>query len=336
MIFWVITMNNVQEFIYNVLPQIKNRGEWHCFNCPSCVTRFGEGRPDSKKRGGLKFDGDGMVYHCFNCHFTWGWTPGFKISKKMNMFLDDLGLTSSQLMELRKLVDEYIDKTNEIKKSSIQRIIRDIPCEYKSIKESLQQGVMSKTLNKIYSYLVGRNERLLSWSDLMWAEGNEHFLIPCYEYGKVVGYSLRQLNDNSSNKYIHYVPSGYIYNFDNMEKNRKYQILVEGQTDALAIDGISLLSNTFTSDKLKRLLDYKGDSEIIVVPDRDKAGMKLVNEVIENKLPFSVSFPTWDTGIKDVEDAVKKYGRLYTIYNIINNKETDYNKIKIKMGSWLR
>ena len=54
--FWVITMNNVQEFIYNVLPQIKNRGEWHCFNCPSCVTRFGEGRPDSKKRGGLKFD----------------------------------------------------------------------------------------------------------------------------------------------------------------------------------------------------------------------------------------------------------------------------------------
>lgn len=121
-----------------------------------------------------------------------------------------------------------------------------------------------------------------------------------------------------------------------MNKNRKYQILVEGQTDALSLDCLSLLSNTFTNDKLKRILDYKGESEIIIVADRDEAGKKLVNQVINEKLPFSVSFPNWDFGIKDVEEAVKKYGRLYTLYNILQNKESDINKIKIKLGSWVR
>lgn len=328
-------MNNVQEFIYNFLPKIKNRGEWKCFNCPSCC-RFGESRNDSKQRGGLRFDGDGMVYHCFNCHFSWGWNPGFRMSKKMNMFLEDLGLNNSQLMELRKLIDEFIDKKNDENKHAVQRIIRDIPSEYKSINESLKNGEVSKTLSKVYSYLQGRNERLLTWSDLMWAEGRDNFLIPCYEFGKVVGYSLRQLNDESEHKYIHYVPSGYIFNFDNLNKNRKYQLLVEGQTDALSLDCLSLLSNTFTSDKLKRLLDYKNDSEIIIVPDRDKPGKKLIEQVINEKLPFSVSFPTWGFGIKDAEDAVKKYGRLYTLYNIIQNKESDYNKIKIKMLGWVK
>ena len=125
-----------------------------------------------------------------------------------------------------------------------------------------------------------------------------------------------------------------MYNFDNLLKNRKYQIVVEGQLDALAIDGISILSNVFTDDKLKRLMDYKGDSEIIILPDRDNAGKKIVEQVLNEKLPFSISFPNWEKGIKDAFDAVKKYGRLYTIYDIINNKEEDKTKIKMRAGSW--
>lgn len=44
-------MNKVQEYIYNLLPPVKRRGEWLCFNCPSCC-RFGEKRPDEKKKEG--------------------------------------------------------------------------------------------------------------------------------------------------------------------------------------------------------------------------------------------------------------------------------------------
>ena len=56
--------------------------------------------------------------------------------------------------------------------------------------------------------------------------------------------------------------------------------------------------------------------QIIVVPDRDKAGSKLVEESIEQG--WSVSMPDWNQDITDVGDAVSKYGRLYTLYSIVN------------------
>lgn len=331
-------MHPILDFIYELLPPDKKQkanGDI-VFNAVCC---YRTEKPDTKHRGGIKFLDDGFVYNCFNCRFSCGFSLGKYLSKKCVQFLRDCGATSSQLATLFKMIDEYNSSSTETEKTKElykPRIIRDIPSEYKSIKESLYKGENSQTLRKVYSYITQRNERLLSWADLMWAEGRDNFLIPCYEFNKVVGYSLRSLNDNSDHKYIHYIPSGYIFNFDNLNKNRKYQIVVEGQTDALAIDGVSLLSNVFTPEKLKRLLTYKGNSEIILVPDRDKPGMKMIQQLLDENLPFSVSFPTWEKGIKDVEEAVKRYGRLYTIYNIIKNKESDKNKIKIKMGAWLR
>ena len=280
------------------------------------------------------FSGEGLVYNCFNCRMTWGWQPGSHMTKKFRMFLEDMGLTYEKINEVRKLIDEYLDTTEEHKEVVKKRIIRDIPEGYKSIKQSMFENDNSQTLRKIYGYITSRSERLLEWEELLWKEGNESFLIPVKEFGKVVGYSLRNITDDTDHKYIHYIPSGCLYNFDNLLKSRKYQIIVEGQLDALSIDGISLLSNVFTDDKLKRLNDYKGDSEIIILPDRDTAGKKIVEQVLEYNLPFSISFPNWEKGIKDAFDAVKKYGRLYTIYDIINNKESDKTKIKIKAGSW--
>lgn len=326
-------MNKVQEYIYNLLPRTKRRGDWYCFSCPSCM-RFGEKRPDSKGRGGIRFDGDGIVYNCFNCKMTWGWTAGNHMSRKMKIFLDDMGLTAQQFLELNALIEEYLDTSVEKKEPAKLRIIRDIPDGYKSIKESLKKGENSKLFCKILNYINNRNPELLEWEDLLWCDDQENFLIPCYEYGRVVGYSLRGLNDMSPSKYIHYTPSGYIYGIDNIQTNRKYNIIVEGELDALAIKGCALLSNAFTKDKLKQVLDAKGNSEIIILPDRDNAGKKIVEQVLNENLPFSVSFPNWGDGIKDAFDAVKKYGRLYTIYMIIKNKETDKMKIKMKLGKW--
>lgn len=326
-------MNKVQEYIYNILPRTKRRGDWYCFSCPSCM-RFGEKRPDQKSRGGIRFDGDGIVYNCFNCKMTWGWTAGNHMSRKMKMFLEDMGLSPQQMMEVNSLIEEYLDTSVEKKEPAKLRIIRDIPDNYKSIKESLKNGECSKNFCKILNYINNRNPKLLEWEDLMWCDDQENFLIPCYEYGRIVGYSLRSLNDMSPSKYIHYTPSGYIYGLDNMQSNRKYNIIVEGELDALAIKGSALLSNTFTADKLKRVLEAKGNSEIILLPDKDNAGKKMVEQLLTENLPFSVSFPNWGDGVKDAFDAVKKYGRLYTIYMIIKNKETDKMKIKMKLGKW--
>lgn len=330
-------MHQILETIYNLLPADKkqrNNG-WIYFNCPSC---YHTENPDTKHRGNIIFNEDSCSYNCFNCKTHWSFYLGQYMSKDMTQFLKDIGISDKDLNELRLLIREYneskTDKPTENKVVYKKREIRQIPPEYKSINESIQKNDSSYTLSSVVHYIINRNPQLLNWSNLMWAEKQKHFLIPCYEYGEIVGYSLRKIFDNTNNKYIHYIPSGYIFNYDNLLTDRKYEIVCEGQTDALAINGVSILSNIFTPERLKRILPFTKDKEIILLPDRDKSGQKMVKQLLDENLPFSVSFPNWEKGIKDAEDAVKKYGRLYTIYTILNSKESNKDLIRLKSMKW--
>jgi len=80
------------------------------------------------------------------------------------------------------------------------------------------------------------------------------------------------------------------------------------------------------------MLLNKLQKQIIVVPDRDKAGSKLVERAIE--LGWSVAMPDWDNDINDVGDAVDKYGRLYTLYSIANTAEESTIKIRLRAKKW--
>ena len=67
--------------------------------------------------------------------------------------------------------------------------------------------------------------------------------------------------------------------------------------------------------------------EVIVVPDRDRAGVKLIDNAIE--YGWSVSFPVWQETCKDINEAVVKYGRLFVLKSIIDAKES--SKLKIEL-----
>jgi DNA primase len=95
--------------------------------------------------------------------------------------------------------------------------------------------------------------------------------------------------------------------------------------DALAINGLAVL-HAEINDAQVRLIRSLG-REIIVVPDQDEAGMKLVDRAIE--LGWAVSIPEWPDGCKDINDAVIRLGKLGTLLTILENKET--SKIKIEM-----
>jgi hypothetical protein len=64
-----------------------------------------------------------------------------------------------------------------------------------------------------------------------------------------------------------------------------------------------------------------------VVPDQDEAGMKLVDRAVE--LGWAVSIPEWPSHIKDVNDAVKEFGKLCTLIDIMRSRETSRIKIEI-------
>jgi nitrogen fixation protein len=101
--------------------------------------------------------------------------------------------------------------------------------------------------------------------------------------------------------------------------------LTEGPFDAIAVEGIAVLSNEIGSAQAQRLKNL--GLPIIVVPDRDLAGAKLINAALEHG--WSVSIPPWDTHIKDVSDAVKEYGKMYTVWSILNYCESNQLKIHL-------
>jgi DNA primase len=67
--------------------------------------------------------------------------------------------------------------------------------------------------------------------------------------------------------------------------------------------------------------------EVIVVPDRDRPGAKMLKSAIANG--WSASLPPWGNDVKDIADAVKKYGRLYVLTTILHYKVSGEIKINL-------
>ena len=118
-----------------------------------------------------------------------------------------------------------------------------------------------------------------------------------------------------------------MFNTDRQLPNAKFVIVCEGPMDAMAVDGVAVLSNE-CSEQQADIIDSLG-REVIVVPDCDRAGIKLIDAAIE--YGWHVSFPIWQETCKDVSEAVDKYGKLFTIKSILAGRET--SKLKIKLLS---
>ena len=87
---------------------------------------------------------------------------------------------------------------------------------------------------------------------------------------------------------------GYVFNIDEQTDDRKYVVAVEGTIDAIAIDGVALLGSEI-KEQQTALLNSLG-KHVIVVPDRDEAGQKLVYDAMESG--WSVRCPI---GVKILE-----------------------------------
>jgi len=88
--------------------------------------------------------------------------------------------------------------------------------------------------------------------------------------------------------------------------------------------GVSILGSEI-NDTQRELINGL-NRQVIVVPDQDEAGRKLIDQAME--FGWSVAFPEWGVGVTDVAEAVLKYGRLFTIQSILKTTETS----KLKIG----
>ena len=123
-----------------------------------------------------------------------------------------------------------------------------------------------------------------------------------------------------------------MFNLDAQQDNREFVIVSEGPFDALSIDGCALLGAEI-KDSQNWLLKQLG-KELILVPDKDHEGPRTVEQAIE--YGWSVSMPDWPDGVKDVNDAVIKLGRLATLWLIVSAKESNALKIRLRVKQWFK
>ena len=330
-------MNEIQSTLQALLPSKKKStlSGWASFNAPCCHNR-GETR-DKHQRGGIRIEKDGFVFHCFNCGFAAGWTPGKLLSKNTKDLFKWLGLGELDIGKLNLAALKIKDDQPVFKKPlNFTLEERELPEGAMLLKDwalTVWEPGKDADMVQVFEYLVSRGMDL-DWYDWMWTPTpgyKDRLLIPFYHDGKIVGYTGRKIVEGKP-KYLTDAQPGYVFNIDRQTRDREFVIVVEGQFDAIAIDGCAIMHNDPNDTQVTRLNAL--GKEVIVVPDKDRPGAKLVAAAIKNK--WSASLPPWEDDVKDVADAVKRYGRIYTLTTILNYKvsgEINLHLLKKKLES---
>lgn len=299
---------------------------WISFNAVCC--------DDNRQRGGFIInDGDAISYHCFHCSFKASWQPGRQLSKNMKQFMRYLNIPDNVINKLSfeaiKLLNEYTDNTPiqliptfntralPLDAEPITNFINDIPDKLTPILNYIHsRGLYLEDYNFYWTPRIGFNNRLI---------------IPFYYKNNIVGYTARAVNEDKT-RYLSEQQPGYVFNLDKQIDDRKFIIVCEGPIDAISIDGCALLGSDIKEQQ--HLLLQSAHKEILLVPDRDKAGQKVVQQALE--YGWSVSMPDFPDGIKDINDAVVKLGRLATLYLIVKAKQTNSLKIQLREKQWFK
>jgi len=304
---------------------------WTSFNAPCCHHR-GHSQ-DKRKRGGLRFD-NGVVYNCFNCKYTASWQPGRTLSEKfknlcrwMGASEDDIKKMVFEALKTESPEYEYHEHIEHVSFEKKKLPEGSLPLkEWAGMLEQLPQDLQSSLVEAI-QYINDRGHDPYS-GQFYWTpvEGFESRVILPFLYQKqVVGYTARKFTDGRP-KYLSDQHPHFVFNVDEQKEDQRYILVCEGPFDALAVDGVALLTNGM-ADQQARILNGL-NSEIIIIPDQDRAGLELIDKAIHYN--FSVAFPNWEDDVKDVAEAVQRYGKLFVVVDAV--KSAQQGEIKIKMA----
>lgn len=297
---------------------------WYSFNA-ICCGHLGH-KADRRSRGGIKFDGqNNWSYHCFNCGYKCNFSLGKSITEKTRRFLVWCGVDKEQVqrwsLESLKHKD-LLDFTQPRKLKKVRFEEHTLPAN------STPLDIQDPNHIKFTEYLNNRGIDPTSYPFLVTPNDsgrNKNRIIIPYTYrDKIVGCTSRFLDDRSP-KYLNEQQQGYVFGYDFQKRDWQVCILVEGVFDALSIDGCAVLHDDISDTQAQILAQL--NRQVIVVPDYDKTGLKLIDRALE--LGYSVSLPPWEAGIKDLNDAVRRYGKLPVLLSIIQHATN--SKIKLEL-----
>jgi hypothetical protein len=274
---------------------------------------------------------EGVVYNCFNCKYTASWQPGRTLTEKFKNLCRWLGASDDQIKEMvfEALKTESLDYEPEHFVEKVKFTEKELPEGAMSIEEWVNSAYLpdiSADIGPVIDYVYSRGFDALS-KNFFWSPAPgyiDRVLLPYYYEGKIVGNTARKIT-NGKPKYLSDQHPFFVYNIDAQDPLSKYVFVVEGQFDALAVGGVALLTNEI-SQQQAHIINSLG-KEIIVIPDQDKAGLMLIKQAID--YDWTVAFPTWDTDVKDVAEAVQRYGKLFVIVDAIKTAQQGEIKISV-------
>jgi hypothetical protein len=336
-------LNSIQDAVKLILPakrKTNSTSGWISFNAP-CCHHNGESA-DTRGRGGLVMNTDGGTsYHCFNCNFKASYIPGRHLTYKFRKLLIWLGADENTV---KRLVIDAIRIRELVAPETLVEAVEQEEVKFKA-RPLPEEAVTFQALNTFYtlnsdkevpvewhnSVMYAAARRVdLSRYDLYWTPETQYNLhrrviIPFTWRNQIIGYTARGYEDGVKPKYHSSYEPNYVFNVDRQLPTSKFVIVCEGPFDAMAIDGIAVLSNE-CSETQADIIDSLA-REVIVVPDADRAGTKLVDAALE--YGWNVSYPIWQKDCKDIGSAVEKYGKLFVLKSILAGKETGRLKIEL-------
>ena len=302
---------------------------WTSFNAPCC--QHNGNTADTRGRGGLISEGDTVSYHCFNCGYKASWQPGRAVSVKLRKLLQWLNCSDDTITKLTFDVMRINEGVQVAERKIELPTFNTVPLPPDAVKIA-DITEFNKFSLAIVEYMAARNLNLDD-TEYYWSPSlayRDRLIIPFYYEKRIVGWTARTITADKQPKYLMEVQPGFVYGLDEQGYNKVFAILCEGQVDAIHVDGCALGGSEIND--AQAMLINKLNKDIIVVPDRDPAGSKLVEQAIE--LGWGVSMPDWNQDCNDIGDAVDKYGRLYTLYSIANAAETSPLKIRLRAKKW--
>ena len=324
-------MSIVSDIITAYLPSKRKTtpSGWTSFNAPCC--HHNGNTADTRGRGGLISEGDTVSFHCFNCGFKASWQPGRGVSKGLRRLLVWLGAPDDAINKLTLDVMR-INEGVEVQQRKIEiPTFETVPLPPDAIKVT-DIAEFNKFSMAILEYMAARNLNLDD-TDYYWSPSlgyRDRLIVPFFFEQRIVGWTARTILADKQPKYLTENQPGYVYGLDEQSHNKVFAIVCEGPVDAIHVEGCALTGSEI-GDQQAILINRLG-KDIIVVPDRDKAGSKLIEAAIDRG--WGVSLPEWDADINDIGDAVAKYGRLYTLYSIASAAETSPLKIRLRAKKW--
>ncbi len=312
---------------YVPLPTRPSSKGWYGINCRVCNDHGRKGT-----RGGFRFD-DGFGYNCFNCGHTAGYKNGqpFTPDEAVKTVFTAFGIPDDVWNEL--VMDSLRNRNSDtgqfhqkiVKQSVMEPKVIEFPPFFRKLADMPEDSPIRQLAElhlredrgidpNAYPFMLAVRDKEQPHS-INWYK---RLIIPIFDRNnRPIFYQGRDLTDSDASKYKSAATDRdcVLYGMDQIYTHtNKPLFVVEGFFDAFHLDGVAVMGRQLTDQMIHHLSNSV--REKIIIPDRTGNGEELA--IAGLRQGWKVSTPDFGE-CKDVDEAIKKYGKLYVMKTITDN-----------------